>query len=151
MVELLLGEGADPTIASKNGTTPLMTASRHGHLGVVRCLLHHPQALSTLNHRDWGRWTALYHACCKKGDHDAWVREPLEAGADPTITTDKGETAMGRARREGRYICVELLEVREWGLGVRLGKEGGRAVVRHMACVPACMSACCRCMRVVGS
>jgi len=39
MVELLMTGGADPTIASSKGSTPLMRAAANGHVAVVKCLL----------------------------------------------------------------------------------------------------------------
>jgi ankyrin repeat protein len=52
VVRLLLERGADPTIATRWGSTPLMIASFGGHLEVVRLLLGHPSAKATINHRD---------------------------------------------------------------------------------------------------
>jgi ankyrin repeat protein len=52
VVKLLLERGADPTIASRGGSTFLMIASSGGHLEVVRSLLSQVSARTTINKRD---------------------------------------------------------------------------------------------------
>lgn len=93
-------------------------------MGVVRCLLHHPQAMASLNHRDADGRTALYWACYDKGD-DGVVRLLLEAGADAMTGNNDGETPMAIAARQGHDVCVELLEVREGAVLLEGGAGGG--------------------------
>jgi hypothetical protein len=63
MVRLLVQRGADPTIVSKAGSTSLTFASSRGHLEIMRLLLGHPSAETTINHRDRHGQTALWWAC----------------------------------------------------------------------------------------
>jgi hypothetical protein len=49
VVRLLMERGADTTLFSRGGVTPLIAASGGGHLEVVRVLLGHPDARTTLN------------------------------------------------------------------------------------------------------
>jgi hypothetical protein len=124
-VGLLLERGADPTTANDRGSTPLLTASRRGRLEVVRLLLAHPSAKSTVNHRDGEGATALWWACkCGRG---GVVRALLEGGADPTTAHSDGTTPTALAKQEpppgrgvttaeGRRECVAALEVRLYTL-----------------------------------
>jgi hypothetical protein len=63
VVRLLLEKGADPTIVTNLGWTPVVAASYRGHLEVVRLLLGHPSAKSTTNFRTTRGMTALWFAC----------------------------------------------------------------------------------------
>jgi ankyrin repeat protein len=126
VVMLLLERGADPAIANAHGGwTPLMIASSFGHLEVVRVLLGHPSARTTINKRSsFSGETALSLACY--GGHGGSVRALLENGADPTIASYSGYTPMAVAKQdppfsnnpelsvsaEGRRECVAALEVR---------------------------------------
>lgn len=96
VVDLLLGRGADPTIATNSQWTPLMIASSQGHEEVVRrLLLHQHPRCSLVNHRDGRGKTALWLAC--RDSHAGVVRLLLEAGAEPALADDRGETPMEKA------------------------------------------------------
>jgi uncharacterized protein len=119
LVRLLLESGADPTIATKGGETPLMVASSRGHLDVLRFLLGDSSAKNTVNYRYQGGETALLYACVK--GHGGVARALLESGADPTIADRNGITPMIIAKThpcshgfsaEGRRECAAALEVR---------------------------------------
>jgi uncharacterized protein len=121
VVRLLVGRGADPAIAApRYGLIPLFTASHQGHLEVVRSLLGHPSADTTVNHRDVTGRTALWYACAY--GRGGVVRALLESGADPTIGTNSGIPPMVIAKHDGDYPngvtaadrrdCVVALEVR---------------------------------------
>ena len=42
MVQLLIEAGADVNIRDEDGSTALMCAAEHGHMEIVKHLLHHP-------------------------------------------------------------------------------------------------------------
>jgi hypothetical protein len=109
VVQLLLERGADPAIAN-NGRTPVMEASARGQMEAFRCLLDHPSAAATINHRDRCGMTALWLAC--GFSHGRLLKLLLERGADPTIATNSGSTPMARAKLSDFPACVEALEVR---------------------------------------
>ena len=58
--------------------------------------------------RDSRTYTALMWAA--RQGHDAIVAELLRAGADITLTSRNGSTALSLARKYGHEKCVELLE-----------------------------------------
>jgi uncharacterized protein len=110
VVRLLLEWGADPTIQGCDKgrlSTPLIQASKRGHLETVLCLLDHFSATATINHPGQSRSTALWWAGVNR--HTCVVRALLDMGADPTIADDRGRTAMAVAK--GR-ACIEALKVR---------------------------------------
>jgi uncharacterized protein len=127
VVKLLLERGADPTVGEEEERTPLSYASCRGHHEVVRFLLGHPVAKTTINNRDCYGSTALSTAC--SFGRGAAVRALLACGADPTIADQDGDTPMASAKQqddrnleslgwpspevlaEGRRECVVALEV----------------------------------------
>jgi ankyrin repeat protein len=62
VVRLLLEKGADPTLARHEDWTPLMSAVRES-LEIVRLLLGHTIAKTTVNDRSHSGKTALWEAC----------------------------------------------------------------------------------------
>jgi uncharacterized protein len=116
--------GADPTIATHVGMTPLMAASHEGHLEVVRLLLGHHSAKAAINRHSENGQTALWRACCM--GRGGVARALLESGADPTLADRNGISPMIIAREappppdpdnpdlsvspEGRRECVAVLE-----------------------------------------
>jgi hypothetical protein len=115
VVRLLMEEGADPTIADGQGSTPLMNASEGDHLEIVDLLLEDPSAASTINHRDSMGNTALSLAVCY--GNAEMVKVLLKHGADAKTVNNEGETPMaiastGYYRSPGRRECLVVLEVR---------------------------------------
>jgi ankyrin repeat protein len=112
MVAFLLSKGANATIKSDEGVTPLMQASIEGRVGVARLLFEHMggQGLTT---QDNEGMTALHHAVSQ--GHDDMVSFLLAKGADPNITALDGRTALARA-------CVNS----DWSIVLLLAKHMGR-------------------------
>jgi ankyrin repeat protein len=84
--------------------TPLMHASREGHVGVVRWLVDQGAALDE-RHRDG--YTAL--GLASSGGHTPVVRLLLEGGGDPTIADDNGQTPLIDASEGGHLEIVRCL------------------------------------------
>lgn len=70
----------------------------------MRCLLGHTGAAATINQSDKGGRTALFYACCQ-GRSEA-VRILLQSGADPTVVSIEGDTAIAFAWTEStKAVC----------------------------------------------
>ena len=89
IARLLLRAGANPTLKSKDGNTPLTAAVSFNRLGVIRELLKYPQDLTLYNLE--GR-TALSLAAME-GFEEA-LTLLLEAGADPNMQDKNGNNAL---------------------------------------------------------
>jgi ankyrin repeat protein len=86
----LLEKGADPTIADKEGSTPLhMAASRAKEIETISLILTDNKQVDS-NHRNVYGETALHVAI--KAKNVITARYLLESGADPTIRDNKGLT-----------------------------------------------------------
>jgi ankyrin repeat protein len=108
VVSILLGCGADHSRMDVIlGGTPLIFASRHGHLGVARQLLQVGEC--GLDEGDDDGCTALWWACAR--GHAEVARALLLAGADHTIADDSGQTPRQIAEERGRTGCLALLQV----------------------------------------
>jgi|APSaa5957512622_1039677.scaffolds.fasta_scaffold25166_3 uncharacterized protein len=123
VVELLLNEGADPNLASPvTGETPLHASTSHaykeGMLDCVRLLLSVGANPNVKTKADiptdrYYRDTRLVgetplHLAAAYGDEEM-IRSLLQAGADPSIRDDRGDSALtwfSRHRRNVSHVVV---------------------------------------------
>jgi ankyrin repeat protein len=75
---VLLEKGADLTVTSNEGWTPLNSATRKGHVDIVKLLFNKVANLVAANH---GGRTPLHKASAN--GHEAVVKLLLENGAEP--------------------------------------------------------------------
>jgi serine/threonine-protein phosphatase 6 regulatory ankyrin repeat subunit B len=108
IVAVLLSQGAHVDIKDRWGMTPLMAAAEWGHVGVVKMLLQHMGGQG-LNQADNTGMTALLWASEKA--REEIVRALLLAGADPTITDNKGRMPRAVAHEKRRQGCVKVFNV----------------------------------------
>lgn len=106
-VIVLLAVGADPNARNKLGRTALMFASGYGQDAIVERLLA-VGANVNLVPDDHSGWTALIAAA--SAGHAGTVEVLLRAGADPTIQSKAGETALDIARKQGHAEVARLLQ-----------------------------------------
>jgi ankyrin repeat protein len=105
IVEFLLGQGAQANSRDTQGVTPFMEACMYGRLGVVRKLVHHIGLQGVDTRGNSGRmgmhWAAIR-------DQDRVLRFLVAAGADPSITDNKGKTpyALAEEKRRARSLAV---------------------------------------------
>jgi ankyrin repeat protein len=135
VVDLLLEWGADPAGNALNGGSPLRGACQAGRLDVVRRLLSH--GCGDIDSRNSFGETALLHACTS--GHAEIARLLLDAGADSSIPTATGVSALSLAQSKGYMRCVGLLQV---------SRRASFVVVRvcssFLLCVPVCVRSCLR-------
>lgn len=111
MTHALLTGGADPNIAAKDGTTPLMQAAGiRLDLGGLR-----PDSEDGQPAEDSQRATAIAAAL-------------LDAGADAKASNDAGDTALHGAAAKGWKSMVELLTAR--GAGVNAKNKRGQTPLK---------------------
>ena len=108
VMKLLLERDADPTIATLDGVTPLMSASILGFVDCVESLLTHGEALATIDIQTKDGSALVY--ACRRG-HVEVVKALLKAGADPLLETTGDITPLSAARSMGHCEIVRLLEV----------------------------------------
>ncbi|XP_077393477.1 uncharacterized protein ankrd50l [Festucalex cinctus] len=113
LVRLLLTGGSDPLLSDHQGQTPLIIASRQGHLDVLIVLLDWVRiqdvqtATTMLEHADTDGWTALRSAAW--AGHGEVVRLLLDAGADVDGCDAEGRTALRAAAWGGHEETVLIL------------------------------------------
>jgi ankyrin repeat protein len=126
MVELLLSEGADVTVADKDGWTPLIAASSKGHLDVVRLFLDNG---AEVNLKDKTARAAISYAA--GGGHRTIVQLLLKEGADVTVADKDGWTPLIAASSKGHLDVVRLLL--DNGAEVNLKDKTARAAISYAA------------------
>jgi len=106
MLRFLLENGADSSLASENGWTPILGACQKdmGHIECVKILLEHGADPSSVNSNGVG---ALYLA--SYSNHVDILKLLLDSGADITQVDDKGWSVLIPAVQNGHYEAAELL------------------------------------------
>lgn len=104
LVTLLLEQGADPNVRSRDGEAALVVAIRGGKRAVVRALLSRRAQPSV---RAKSGYSALMVAA-QAGD-EGIVRDLLRAGADASFVLDGGTSAASVARRFGHEAIYRRL------------------------------------------
>jgi ankyrin repeat protein len=105
MIEALLQAGAAIDAYNREGHTPLILASYHGHLGATAALI---TAGATIDAADQGRGNTALMGCAFKGyRHIAAVL--IDAGADVNKLNSADQTALMLAAMFARDDIVDLL------------------------------------------
>ncbi|XP_055547871.1 uncharacterized protein LOC129731694 [Wyeomyia smithii] len=104
IIKMLVNAGADVEAITKRGETPLMLASKCGHVDVADILLSKKIDINTA---DLDGWTALHWAAFE--DHPQIIEKLLSAGANVNATTNSGETALMLATKHAQSEAIELL------------------------------------------
>jgi len=97
MLRSLLEAGADPAIALKSGTTPLLAAAGFGSAGATRRGVNPLSAYATVSTAD------------EEKDTFEAVKLLLDHGADPNVADPAGNTALFGAVPKGFNSVVQLL------------------------------------------
>ena len=114
----LLDRGADPTLAYEENSLPIMWHASFGTEDTVARLLQEPRVRATVNVQDRDSETALHWACKTFGTFGAReavapkVHLLLQAGADPLVTNNYGETLLDwvRVHYPTYHAVIALLE-----------------------------------------
>jgi ankyrin repeat protein len=104
LVKLLLENGANPSLATANGMTPLMAASVRGDVAVAKQLVDKG---IDVNIKNGAGETALMFA--GTNGSPAIVGFLLDHGADAKIKSKRSETALGNAGTSGNEETVRML------------------------------------------
>jgi hypothetical protein len=110
----LLDRGADPTVLTNHGWTPLMSQAFDGRVDCMARLLQDSRVRATINVQNNNGDTAL-HIACDSDDGTSTtsiVHLLLQAGANPAVTNNDGETplAVRRHHYTSRNAAIALLE-----------------------------------------
>merc|ERR1711916_17487 len=106
VVRLLIQLGVDVDGLDVWGETALILAAQCDHIDVIPVLLDEGNA--DINKTGTEGDTPLIRACCWGNDYV--VRVLMEAGADPGIANEAGDTVMDVARHSERTAIIEILE-----------------------------------------
>jgi ankyrin repeat protein len=107
-VKLLLQAGADVNVKNVFGHTPLTSAIASGYTEIIRLLITVHTNIDLVNTQDKEGVTILMQAA-SIGDSEK-VKLLLDAGADPNMKDNKGQTALTYAQMSKNTEIVKLLE-----------------------------------------
>jgi ankyrin repeat protein len=97
LIRLLIDRGANIEGRTKSGATPLIVAARNGQAEAVSLLLVSGALVDVAENR----LTPLAFAAMY--GHTGVVRALIEFGADPSVRTKRGLTALDQARRKAHW------------------------------------------------
>jgi hypothetical protein len=120
VVRLLLGRGADPSLADSTGHTPRVAAAGGGYAAVVRELAARGADLDAAPPEHGA--TAFYCACSQNQAECAALL--VELGCDTTIKTIDGQTGKEIAEDKGHAAVLDVLRA---AVGRRRELEAERA------------------------
>jgi ankyrin repeat protein len=106
VARLLLEGGADPSLASSIGVTPLIQAAGNGQLEVLRLLLERGAAVDAT---EPATGSTAFHAACINGQVEC-AESLARAGCDVGIKDSDGQT--GREVAEGRGYAAVVARLR---------------------------------------
>jgi ankyrin repeat protein/mono/diheme cytochrome c family protein len=104
VLRLLLEKGADPSIATLIGQTPLIAAAGRGDIEAMLLLIEKGANVNVKN----GAGDTPLMAAATNGNPRA-VQLLLDKGADATVKNKRGETALGNASTQGIAETVKML------------------------------------------
>ncbi len=107
IADVLLGAGANPNLADRHGTTPLMEGARRGAVALVELLGKRKADCAA---RDAHGRSALVIACASAQSNEETVRALLAIGAAPDAADKDGRRAVDHAAAAGRWHLVALLD-----------------------------------------
>lgn len=111
-IEQLLEEGKKPDAKNENGLSPLWIAAYRGHERVVRILAHR-RDVDVNNESITGRSPIFWPS---RLGYEKIVRILMEAGAEPHLVDENGDTPVIVARKSGYQRITEILEGRSMKL-----------------------------------
>jgi hypothetical protein len=107
----LLNRGADPTLLTDTGSTSLMRQAIRGNVENVARLLQDPRVRATVNLQNSYGDTALHFACLNAASAISLLSLLLQAGSDPALTREDGDTPLTylRIRHPTHHAVIALL------------------------------------------
>jgi len=106
-VEILLENGADPTVADNDNLIPLMNAAENGTVATLKVILDHVEDPDYVNRMSNTGFSSLIIAAAH-GHADA-VEYLLDAGADADAVHDNKVTALMYAAAAGHLDAMKML------------------------------------------
>ncbi len=125
-VKALLGGGANPNVADKDGWTALIVAAGNGHTEIAKALLG---GGASPNAAEKDGWTALMWAANK--GHAEVAKALLGGGANPNAADKDGVTALIRAANNGHTEIAKALL--GGGANPNAADNGGGVLLRDTA------------------
>ena len=137
IVKLLIDNGADPNIKSRQGETALMLAAEQGYKVVAEREREYTEIVkilidnnADLNIKSGGGYSALMYAV-SRGGHTEIVELLIDNGADLNIETNSNETALMRSATRGHIEMVKLLI--DNGADLNIKNSGGNTALMFAA------------------